>query len=84
MHAGIAWGKKTAGKRPLGKPQQYGRILKQLLKAWIGGCELGSSPQDWDQWQVLTNMIMHSWVPKNEFIVAEILVAPQGLCATEF
>jgi hypothetical protein len=28
---------------------QDGRILKQLLQAWMGGCELASSAQDWDQ-----------------------------------
>jgi hypothetical protein len=60
MHAGNWWGKKPAGKRPLAKPQQYGRILEHHLKAWSGGCEMSSSPQDWDQWQVLMSMIMPS------------------------
>lgn len=49
MHADVGWGGgEPAGKRPLAKPQQHGRTLKQLLKAWIGGCELASPPHDWD------------------------------------
>jgi len=34
MHAQIVWGQKPAGKKPLAKPWQDGRISKQLLKAW--------------------------------------------------
>lgn len=85
MHAGTGWAKKTCRKKPTYKTTALRENIKTTLKSldwkvWTGFISTGlgpvAGPDEHDNAQL--------GLKKYEFVVAEILLGPQGLRTTEF